>query len=202
MCHSFGTRHFAHESPLIGMVDSNYTNDDDTKSTSGYVFYFHGCPILTDSSKQRAVSNSTTEAELIAASRCARTCVYLRRLLADFGARNLPPTPIYEDNQGCVAISRGGGNFRRLRHLRVADSYVYHHAVVDNTLSLHYIRSCDNVSDVFTKACDPETFHRLRGYLMGGVSAERKHTHFTFNPLEQSHPRAGECWISSQVSPS
>ena len=105
MCHSFGTRHFAHESPLIGMVDSNYTNDDDTKSTSGYVFYFHGCPILTDSSKQRAVSNSTTEAELIAASRCARTCVYLRRLLADFGARNLPLPPRFTKTIRVVSLS-------------------------------------------------------------------------------------------------
>ena len=114
------------------------------------------------------------------------------------------PQIIAREGIGEVTIINLGKsrNFRRLRHLRVADSYVYHHAVVDNTLSLHYIRSCDNVSDVFTKACDPETFHRLRGYLMGSVSAERKHTHFTFTPLEQSHPRAGECWISSQVSPS
>ena len=73
---------------------------------------------------------------------------------------------------------------------------------VDKIMSLHYIRSRDNVSDIFTKACDPETFINLRKYLMGDISNTGKHIHFTFHPLDQSRPRAGECWRVGQISSS
>ena len=189
---TFGTRAIAHESPLVGFVDSDY----DVYSTSGLAFFVYGCPVLLDSSKQRTVAHSTTEAELIAADRAARANNYLRRLLIfDFGIKNLPITPIYEDNQGCVHISRGGGSFRKLRHIRVAESYVYHCSIIDPSLSLQYIRSRDNVADIFTKACDPDTFHTLRSYLMGNTSYC-----LTYHPLDSSRTHAGECWIPSSSS--
>ena len=58
---TFGTRAIAHESPLVGFVDSDY----DVYSTSGLAFFVYGCPVLLDSSKQRTVAHSTTEASLL-----------------------------------------------------------------------------------------------------------------------------------------
>ena len=186
---TFGTRAIATESPLVGFVDSDY----DVYSTSGMAFYVYGCPVLLDSSKQRTVAHSTTEAELIAADRAARANCYLRRLLIqDFNMKDLPLTPIYEDNQGCVHVSRGGGTFRKLRHINVAESYIYHCSVIEPSLSLIYIRSRDNVADIFTKACDADTFHTLRSYLMGNTTYR-----LTYHPLESSRTHAGECWIPS-----
>ena len=155
------------EHPLYGMVDSNYTNAEDTKSTTGYVFYLYGCPIVCESKKQRATCHSTTESELIAASLAARRCNYLRRLLEqDFGLK-LSSTPIGEDNQGCIDVSRGGGSHARMRHIRVADSYIYQEFKLNNTIQLRYVPSADNVSDIFTKALGKVIFTLLRGRLMG-----------------------------------
>ena len=155
------------EHPLYSMVDSNYTNADDTKSTTGYVFYFYGCPIVTESKKQRATCHSTTESELIAASHAARRCNYLRRLLTEDFGLNLQATPMGEDNQGCIDVSRGGGNHARMRHIRVADSYIYQEFKINKTIQLRYTPSADNVSDIFTKALGKITFTHLRNRLMG-----------------------------------
>ena len=151
---------------LYGMVDSNYTNAEDTKSTTGYIFWFYGCPIVCESKKQKSVSHSTTEAELVAASLATKRCIYLRRLLTlDFGV-NLDATPIGEDNQGAIDISRGGGSQARMRHKRVGDSYVYQEFKINNTIDLRYVKSEDNMSDMFTKALGPFTFTKLRNNLM------------------------------------
>ena len=102
------------EHPLYGMVDSNYTGADDTKSTTGYVFWFYRCPIVCESKKQKATTCSTTEAELIAASLAACRCNYLRHLLTeDFGI-NLPSTPLGEDNQGAIKVSHRGGSHAKM----------------------------------------------------------------------------------------
>jgi len=200
---TFGTRHYDNESPLVCMVDSNYIGDGDScYSTTGYVFFYYGSPILCESKKQTAVSTSTTEAELIAASHAVRTGIYLRKLLiSDFGLDPNMLTLVGEDNQGCIGISRGGGSHARLRHVRVADSYIYQEVRVNNTHSMRYVRSRDNVSDIFTKAADPETFKRLRWYLMGDApndehSEMTRHQHVRYHWIAENFvdAPAEECW--------
>ena len=154
------------EYDLYGMVDSNYTGADDTKSTTGYVFYMYGCPIVCESKKQKSTSHSTTEAELIAASVATRRCIYLRRLLQTHFGLDCKSIPIGEDNQGCIAVSRGGGSHAKMRHIRVADSYIYQEFKINKSINLRYVASEDNVSDMFTKALGPITFIRLRNRLM------------------------------------
>jgi len=198
---TFGTRSLQGP-PLVCMVDSNYIGDGDgCYSTTGYVFYYYGCPILCESKKQTAISTGTTEAELIAASHAIRTGIYLRRLLInDFGMSD-EPTMVGEDNQGCVHISRGGGNHAGKRHMRVADSYSYQEVKLNKSHSIRYVRSRDNVSDIFTKAADPVTFKRLRWYLMGDTpdddSEIDRNQGFTYHWLDEDdvgNAPVEECW--------
>ena len=63
--------------PLTIYVDSNWA----TKfSSSGALFYFHGCLLHWFSKIQRSISFSSTEAELFGAILAAREGVYLRGL--------------------------------------------------------------------------------------------------------------------------
>lgn len=64
-----------------------------------------------------------TEAELIAASVATRRCIYLRRLLQTHFGLDCKSIPIGEDNQGCIAVSRGGGSHAKMRHIRVASLF-------------------------------------------------------------------------------
>ena len=121
--------------------------------------------------------------------------------LEQLNGKRLPPTPIGEDNQGTMAISRGGGKHRKLRHIRVSDSYIYQ-GIQQGKFTMHYVRSADNVADIFTKAADPITFRFLRYLLMGDAPNDE-------NPLQQrsfhmkffwpvsrnaSRSTAEECW--------
>ncbi|KAD4180484.1 hypothetical protein E3N88_29075 [Mikania micrantha] len=71
---------------LVGFTDSDYAGCSLTrKSTSGGCQFFAGCLVSWQSKKQTSVSNSTAEAEYIAAAHCtaqilwtnsSRTCLY------------------------------------------------------------------------------------------------------------------------------
>ena len=72
---------------------------------------------------------------------------------------------------------------------------------MNNTHSMRYVRSRDNVSDIFTKAADPETFKRLRWYLMGDApndehSEMTRHQHVRYHWIAENFvdAPAEECW--------
>jgi len=169
------------------------------------VYYYYGCPVLCESKKQTAISTGTTEAELIAASHAVKTGIYLRKLLVEnFGMDPNTPIPMGEDNQGCIAISRGGGSHARTRHIRVADSYIYQEVCVTGKFKMFYVRSRDNVSDIYTKPADLETFRRLRWYLMGDAPNDeiigmKRNQHMTYHWLDENvgTAPAEECWRMS-----
>ncbi|XP_052479605.1 uncharacterized mitochondrial protein AtMg00810-like [Gossypium raimondii] len=72
------------KSTLIGFTDSDYARDqDDRKSTSGYVFMLGTGVVSWSSRKQLIVTLSTTEAELVAASACVCQAIWMRKLLEE-----------------------------------------------------------------------------------------------------------------------
>ena len=56
-----------------GYVDASFnTDEDDSKSQTGYVFILNGGAVSWRSAKQSVVAASTTEAEYVAASEAAQ----------------------------------------------------------------------------------------------------------------------------------
>ena len=166
----FGTRRFANDEVLAAQVDSDYCGHAaDTKSTTGYVIFMHGNAIYAESRKQRSTTLSTTEAELVAASDCVRMLRYVRRVLIEDFEYDLPPTPLGEDNQGCIHLAHDGGNWKRKRHIRVANSYLYEECTIHKTVAIKYIPSADNVADMMTKCLPGDAFERHRNMLLGQV---------------------------------
>ena len=67
---------------LTGYTDSDYADDqDDRKSTSGYVFMLSSNAVSWSSKKQSVVTLSTTEAQFIVVASSACQVVWLRRIL-------------------------------------------------------------------------------------------------------------------------
>ena len=79
----------------------------------------------------------------------------------------LPITPIGEDNQGCIGVARGGGNHSRMRHIRVADSYIFQEVAINKSIAIRYVPSKMNVADMFTKSLTKDLFIPHRDMLMG-----------------------------------
>ena len=69
---------------VIGYSDANWGGDnDDHRSTSGYIFQIGGTAISWSSRKQSSVALSTAEAEYMALSSATQEAVWLRQLYTD-----------------------------------------------------------------------------------------------------------------------
>jgi hypothetical protein len=91
---------------VTGYTDSSFqTDQDDSKSQSGYVFTVNGGAVSWNSSKQETVADSTTEAEYIAASEAAKEGVWIRKFLYELGVFPSVSSSLdlYCDNNGAIA---------------------------------------------------------------------------------------------------
>ena len=67
------------ELQLDGFTDSDFQSDiDDRKSISGFVFICNGRAVSWKSSKQSVTTDSTTEAEYLAALDATKEAVWIR----------------------------------------------------------------------------------------------------------------------------
>ena len=96
---------------LYAYVDSDWAGDIATRrSTTGFILLLGGMPITWKSQLQPCVTLSSTEAEYVAACLCAQEVMWLRRLMEELGAKQVAPTTVYEDNDGCIALSKNPRN--------------------------------------------------------------------------------------------
>ena len=66
------------DNKIVGYCDVDYAGDLDTRrSTTGYVFIWHGGAISRSSRRQQTVAVSTTEAEYMAAAAAIREALWL-----------------------------------------------------------------------------------------------------------------------------
>jgi len=155
---------------LVAYVDSDWANDPkDRKSTTGYVTYYNGAPISWVSALQSIVALSSTAAEYVALTDCCREIHYLRDLLEFFRRAELEPTPIFEDNQGAIDLSKNSIHHRRSKHIDVR----YHWIRQSQRLGIVLARKVDtsaNIADIFTKPVDGATFARHVAALMSYAS--------------------------------
>ena len=169
--------------PLHGSVDGSWGDDpDDRRSCSGYNFWAWGSPISWASKRQQSVALSSCEAEYMAASDAAREAVWLKRLYEmDLGYKDLTvetrgdlsekeyqggkPLTIFEDNLGCIYLSRNPVNHKSNKHVEIRYHFV-REKVADGTLKLVKIDTKENTADIHTKATTTATFVYLRDKML------------------------------------
>ncbi|KAJ9553795.1 hypothetical protein OSB04_017840 [Centaurea solstitialis] len=89
---------------LVAYTDSDYGGANlDRKSTSGGCQFLGGRLVSWQCKKQTTVSQSTTEAEYIAASQCCSQVLWIQNQMQDYGLSFLQ-TPIYIDNNSAISI--------------------------------------------------------------------------------------------------
>ena len=91
--------------------------------------------------------------------------MWLRNLFADVGLEQLQPTPLYEDNQGAICLSKNPKNHPRTKHIDVKYHYT-REMVEQNIIQVEYIPTDDMVADTLTKSLARPKFEHFR-LLMG-----------------------------------
>lgn len=110
-------------SELVAWANADWAGDStDRKSTTGILPQLGSSSVLWRPAKQPCVSLSSTEAEHIAMSECAKNIVWARSVLHDLQMTPTSPTVLYEDHQGAIGWSTDG--VRRSKHISVRTNYV------------------------------------------------------------------------------
>ncbi len=149
---SYGLSYNSNEqsTDLMMYSDSDYANDVGTrKSTSGFVCKFAGGAITWKSKRQQCVALSTTEAEFIAASEAAREAMWLIKLFEDLTASSHIPV-IQIDNQSAIKLIKNPVFHCRTKHIDTRYCFTrekFNEGIID----VEYVRTEDQVADIFTK---------------------------------------------------
>ena len=109
--------------------DSN--NSDTARSRHGYIFMYHGCPIIQKSQSQREIELSSTESEYIGLSYALRDAIPIMNLLNEMKqmgciSKRVEPTvkcKVFKDNSGALEMAKFHKYRPRTKHINVK----YHH---------------------------------------------------------------------------
>lgn len=129
----------------------------DRKSTSGVVFNMGSSAITWMSKKQDIVALCSLEVEYIAL--CVTCCqdVLLKQVLEDCGLKYAGSIRINYDNKSCIAIAQNPILHGRTNHVAVKFHYIKD-LVAENTISLHYCTSKNQIANIMTKCLDGKKF--------------------------------------------
>jgi len=85
--------------------------------------------------------------------------------LQDIGFGQNSPLVIYNDNQGCIALSKNPVHHQRTKHIRIRYHFLRENVVEFKTISLVHIASENNLADLLTKYIPRDKFIQLRDVL-------------------------------------
>ena len=134
---------------------------DDRKSTSGAAFFLGDRLVAWHNKKQVYVSLSTAEAEYIATTSCCTQVLWMSQTLSDMGIDVSKPISILCDNTSAINISKNPIMHSRTKHIAI-NFHFLQEKVLANEVCIHFVRSQDQVADIFTKPLAKELFERLR----------------------------------------
>ena len=155
------------DNTLIAYSDADFAGDiDGAKSTSAYVIQLNGATVCYQSRKQTIVALSTAEAELIALCECVRAVITVRNRLSEIGHMQPPATAIFVDNQTAIHLVSQPTGGRRTKHFNVRLKFV-REQVARGTVSVKYISTDYNMSDLLTKVLTADKTERFRSAVCG-----------------------------------
>lgn len=90
----------------------------------------------------------------------------MRSLLSSLGMEQHSATKIYEDNQGCIALSENAMGQRRTKHIDIRFHFI-RERVENEEVKLCYVPTEEQLADLLTKALGRVQVVRLWERMMG-----------------------------------
>jgi hypothetical protein len=131
-------------------ADADYNNGTDGKSVTGFATFLNGQFVSGRSWRQSKVTESTAEAELVAANEAVRDGIWLKQLLESMNLF-VQPVVLYVDNKSTLQIASHPTSHRRTKHLEITLLKIREY-VESKEVELFYISSEENIADMFTKS--------------------------------------------------
>ena len=145
---------------LVGYSDSDFAGCRmDRKSTSGSAHFLGDKLVCWSSKKQNCVSQSSAEAEYVAAASCCSQTLWIRSQLRDFGFA-LNHIPLYYDSQSAIAIASNLVHHSRTKHIDLRYHFLKDQ-VEKEIIDMYFVRTDLQLADIFTKPLDDKRFQFL-----------------------------------------
>lgn len=140
--------------------DSDFAGDPDTRrSVTGFVIFFCGVAVAWRSKAQKLVTLSSSEAEYVALTDCIKDIIFVRNLLQSIQWKIQGPIVVHVDNIGAIFIANNFSAEGRTKHIDTHLNFI-RDLIEHEIVTIKYVRSHDNVADIFTKNVDGATFDR------------------------------------------
>ena len=151
---------------LKGYADASYGVHQDAKSHTGLFITLGRGPILVKSYKQKCVTKSSCEAEIIALSDMTSLIMWFQEILTDISG-HVPKTTIFEDNMSAIQMVQNGvSSSDRSRHVHIRNMFV-EQFVTSGKIDLLHCPTKEMIADMMTKPLPVPLYLYLRDYLLG-----------------------------------
>jgi hypothetical protein len=149
-------------------IDASFGVHPDGTSRTGVFAMLGGAAVGGWSSKQKLVSKSSTEAEVIGLSDGLTTILWMSLWLEAQGHK-IKPVIVYQDNQSSLALMKAGKKpNQKTKHLEIR-YYFAHDRVLSGDIELKYMPTEDMLADLMTKPVCGKQFSRLVGRILGNA---------------------------------
>ena len=150
---------------IYTFVDAAYGVHIDGKSHTGACISLGKGTMYNRSTKQKIVSKSSTEAELIALSDSSGQAIWTRNFLLGQGYK-MDAAIVGQDNKSTMTmVDMGRSTSERTRHISIRYFWVKDR-VDSNEITLRYVPTDVMVADILTKPLQGDLFRKLRDILL------------------------------------
>jgi hypothetical protein len=143
------------------LVDAAYALHNDSRSHSGVVVYVGETLVYVSSKKQKCMSKSPSEAELIALTDNLRLVELFQEFMQFLTGKELPVPVIYQDCTAVVTLVTKGGGMARTKHFR-ARIHLGRESVQEKRVIVEYLKAEEMIADGFSKPYDPAEHKKLQ----------------------------------------
>ena len=147
---------------VTAYVDASFTtHSSDMKSHTGVYITLGKGAFYCRSSKQKLVTNGSTEAGLVGISDALPQIIWFKRFIE---AQGHPPTPahIWEDNQSTISLAKTGRSCsERSRHIEIRFFWI-HDFLASGQVRLEHLHTDQMIADMFTKPLQGAKFKTFR----------------------------------------
>ena len=150
---------------VVSYIDAAYGIHMEARSVTGSIITLGKGAFYARSQKQKLVSKSSTEAELIALTDESSQVLWTRNFLILQGY--MPgPAIIYQDNMSTMAlVEKGRSTSERTRHIDIRYFFIKDR-VSNGDLRLVHLPTAEMTADILTKPLQGEAFKRHRSAIL------------------------------------
>jgi len=152
---------------VLVYVDASYGVHADGKSHTGVVISLGRGAVFVRSEKQKIVTKSSTESELVGLSDSVGQTIWTRNFLGPEGqGYKMGPATVYEDNMSTIKLAeKGRSTSERTRHISIRYFFIKDR-IAAGEIQIEHLSTKDMIADMLTKPLQGELFRAMRRQLL------------------------------------